>query len=238
MESSEYDPSCTWEDWEKDMTRYDPKNRGFGQFFAYAASHWVDHFGGSQSANRSRLGKIESLCQAGSIRLDNWIKQNYRPGCAINARFEFESHLYDSISNTSLYGSEAMLRSMIEHSSFDDETMILPTPAFNAAHQILQWGDFSRLKVLFLEDEFSTQLRSLEFFRLIIRQWSHAGVRHDNWNLAFELVDHILGTIVLEQWANELFAVAAGAGCIPMIKHLPDRAHHKTELRNELLRGF
>ena len=206
------------------MTRYDPKDRGFGQFFVYAASHWVNHFGGSQSANRSRLGKIESLRQAGSIRLDNWIKQNCRLGCAIKTRFEFESHLYDPLSITSLYSSEAMLRSMIEHSSFDDETVFLPTPAFNAAHQILQWGDLSRLKVLFLEDQFGTQLQNLEFFRLIIRQWSHTGVRHDEWNMAFELVDHILDTIVQEQWGNELFDVAARAGCMPMIRHLLDRA--------------
>ena len=234
---SEYDPYCTWEVWEENMIRYDPNERGFGQFFVYAASHWIEHFGDIQSGKLSRLAKIESLCQAGSIRLDNWVKQNCRPDCAVKARFEFDSHLYDPLSITSLYGSESMLRDMLEISNFD-QNMFLPTPAFHAAHQILQWGDLSRLRMLFLEGKFSYQLRNLDFFRLIIRQWSDSSARHDNWNVAFKLVDYTLDTIVREQWGNELFCVAARAGCMPMIQHLLDKAQHKTELRTELLRGF
>jgi hypothetical protein len=237
IDLSEYDPYCTWEVWEENMIRYDPNERGFGQFFVYAASHWVDHFHGTQSGNRSRLAKIESLCQAGSIRLNNWIEQNRRPGCAIKARFEFDSHLYDPLSITSLYGSEAMLRDMVENSNFDEDKF-LSTSAFSAAHQILQWGDLSRLRLLFLEDKFSHQLQNLDFFRLIIRQWSDSGVRHDNWNVAFELIDYMLDTIVREQWGNKLFGIAARAGCMPMIQHLLDRAQHKTQLRTELLRSF
>ena len=235
--SSEYDPHCTWEAWEENMIRYDPTERGFGYFFVYAASHWIQHFGASQSGNLPHLAKIEILCHAGSIRLDNWVKQNCRPDCAIKARFEFDSHLYDPLSITSLYGSEAMLHDMLENSNFD-ENKFLPLPAFNAAHQILQWGDLSRLKLLFLEGKVRYQLQNVGFFRLIIRQWSDAGARHENWNAAFELVDYMLDTIVREQWGNELFCMAARAGCLPMIQLLLERAQQKTELRAELLRGF
>ena len=233
---SEYDPYCTWEAYEENMIRYDPNERGFGHFFVYAASHWIKHFGSVQNGILPRLAKIEDLCQAGSIRLDNWVKQNCRPDCAIKARFQFDSHLYDPLSITSLYGSEAMLRNVLENSNFDGEKY-LPVPAFDAAYQVLQWGDLSRLKMLFLEDKFGKQLRNLDFFRLIIRQWSDSGARHDNWNVAFELVDHMLDTIVREQWGSELFCIAARAGCMPMIQRLLDRAQHKTELRTELLRG-
>lgn len=31
-----YDPYCTWESWEENMVRYDPTERGFGEFFVYA----------------------------------------------------------------------------------------------------------------------------------------------------------------------------------------------------------
>jgi hypothetical protein len=41
---SGYDPCCTWEVWEENMIRYEPNERGFGQFFVYAASHWANHY--------------------------------------------------------------------------------------------------------------------------------------------------------------------------------------------------
>ena len=34
--STEYDPHCTWEVWEEDMIRFDPTERGLGEFFVYA----------------------------------------------------------------------------------------------------------------------------------------------------------------------------------------------------------
>ncbi|KIX03675.1 uncharacterized protein Z518_07228 [Rhinocladiella mackenziei CBS 650.93] len=236
-ESFEYDPYCTWEAWEENMIRYDPNERGFGQFFVYAASHWIKHFGAVQAGVLPQLAKIESLCQAGSIRLDNWINQNCRPDCAMKARFEFDSRLYDPLSITSLYGSEAMLRNMLKNSNFD-KNQFLPLSVFNAAHQIFQWGDLSRLQILFSEGKFSDQLRNLDFFRLIVRQWSDYGARHDNWNVAFELVDYALDSLVEKQWGREILCIAARAGCMPMIQHLLGRAQHKPELRTELLRGF
>lgn len=234
---SEYDPYCTWEAWEEHMIRYDPSERGFGQFFVYTASHWINHFGAIQIGVLPRLAKIESLCQAGSVRLDNWVNQNCRPDCAMKARFEFDSRLYDPLSITSLYGSEAILRDMLENPNFD-KNRFLPLPAFNAAHQIFQWRDLSRLKMLFLEGKFGNQLWNLDFFRLMVGQWSHYGPRHENWNMAFELVDHALGSLIEEQWAHELLCIAARAGCMPMIQHLLGRAQHQTELRIELLCGF
>jgi len=234
-ESFDYDPYCTWEAWEENMIHYDPNERGFGQFFVYAASHWLKHFGVIQNETLPHLTKIESLCQAGSIRLHNWVQQSCRPGCAIKARFEFDSHLYDPLSITSLYGSDAMLRNMLENSNFAKDKFH-PMPAIGAADQILQWGDLSRLRMLFLEGKLSHQLRNLEFFRLIIRQWSHYGARHDNWNVAFDLVDYMVDTLAQEQWGNELLCVAARAGCMPMVQRLLNRAQHKAELRTELLR--
>ena len=103
-EPVEYDPYCTWEVWEENMIRYDPTERGFGEFFVYASSHWLEHFGAITVEPLPSLASIESLCQAGSTRLHNWIKQNCRPDCAIKARFPFDSSLYDPLSITALYG--------------------------------------------------------------------------------------------------------------------------------------
>ncbi|CAN9480302.1 unnamed protein product [Alternaria alternata] len=136
-EPLEYDRHCTWETWEEDMIRYDPTERGFGEFFVYALSYWLKHLSAVESEPLPSLAKIEILCQAGSIRLDNWINQHCRPGCAIKARFEFFSHLYDPLSITALYGSDRLLRDMLENSTFDDDKYLL-SPAICAADQILQ----------------------------------------------------------------------------------------------------
>jgi hypothetical protein len=236
-EPFEYDRHCTWEAWEEDMIRYDPTERGFGEFFVYASSYWLKHLGAVESEPLPLLAKIEMLCQAGSIRLDNWINQHCRPGCAIKARFEFYSHLYDPLSITALYGSDRFLRDMLQSSTFDSDKY-LPSPAVCAADQILQWGDLSKLKILFIEGKLGHQLRNVDFFRLIIRQWSNIRARHEDWEAAFSLIDSVLDTMVEEQWGHELLCIAARSGCMPMVQRLLSQAQRKAELKTELLRAF
>ncbi|UPK95413.1 hypothetical protein LCI18_006348 [Fusarium solani-melongenae] len=151
-----YEPGCSWEDLERGMARYDPADRGFGEFFVYASCYSIHHFSAVNNHCLPSLTSIENLCRAGSTRLDNWARQNCRPDCAIQPRFEFDSSLYDPLSITSLYGSEVMLRGMLENSDFDNGKF-LPNPSIGAASQILQWGDFPRVKIL-LESKHGHQL--------------------------------------------------------------------------------
>ncbi|MCJ1435357.1 hypothetical protein MMC27_004729 [Xylographa pallens] len=235
-EPVEYDPYCTWETFEENTIRYDPTERGFGEFFVYASCYWLEHFGAITVEPFPDLASIESLCQAGSTRLYNWTKQNCRSDCAIKARFPFDSVLYDPLSVTALYGSKAMLHNMLKNSDFD-MAQFLPRPATGAADQVILWGDLSRLRILFLEDKFKHELQNLDFFRLVLREWSGPSKRRHGWELVFDLVDHVSNTMVQEQWGNELLCMAASAGCIPIIKRLMIRAQHQPELRTELLRG-
>lgn len=153
----EYDPDCTWETWEEDMISYDPCERGFGEFFVYASCHWPSHFGAITDGPLPSLANIESLCKAGSIRLHNWTQQNCRPGCAIIPRFQFDSRLYDPLSIVSLYGSVSMLRFLVENSELGSD-VFLPETALNSVDQILQWGDISRLRMLFSSNVLGHQL--------------------------------------------------------------------------------
>lgn len=235
-EPTDYDPRCTWEAWEENMIRYDPTDRGFGELFVYASCHWLEHFGAITVEPLPGLESIEKLCQARSTRLQNWIKQNCRPQCTIKPRFVFDSSLYDPLSITSLYGSEAMLRDMLESSDFDEDKF-LPNPAMGAADQILQWGDVSRLRMLFLGSNIGHQLRNLGFFRLVMKQWSISDTHYQDWDVVFDLVDDMLDILVKEQWGNELLCMAASMGCMPIIRRLMDRAQHKAELKTELLWG-
>jgi hypothetical protein len=230
----EYNPYCTWETWEEDMITYDPTDRGFGEFFVYASCHWPDHFGAITAEPLPALARIEDLCKAGSIRLHNWTEQNCRPGCAMKARFEFDSTLYDPLGITSLYGSEAMLRHMLQNSDFDQDKF-LPQSVAAAAEQILEWGDLCRLRIL-LESTVGCKLRGFEIVRLILRGWSYPRKRHDTWDPAFNLVDHVLDELVQQQSGNELLCMAASAGCMPIIRRLMTGARHGMEIRAELLR--
>ncbi|EEU36324.1 uncharacterized protein NECHADRAFT_97420 [Fusarium vanettenii 77-13-4] len=233
---ADYKPGCSWEDWERGMVRYDPVDRGFGEFFVYASCYWMDHFSAVTNHPLPSLTSIENLCRAGSTRLDNWVQQNCRPDCAIQPRFEFDSSLYDPLSITSLYGSEDMLRGMLENSDFDKDKF-LPNPLIGAASQILQWGDFARVKIL-LESKHGHQLQNLDFFRLIIKRWSAFSTQFKDWDQVFDHVDFVLDISVRERWAVELLCVASGAGCKPLVRRLVTRAQHNTELKKELMRGL
>jgi len=100
------------------MIRYDPSERGFGEFFVYASCHWLKHYGKIETVSLLSVESIEKICEAGSTRLRNWIEQNRRPSCAVKPRFEFDSSLYDPLGITSLYGSEPMLIHLLRSADF------------------------------------------------------------------------------------------------------------------------
>ncbi|KAF3401577.1 hypothetical protein F1880_009990 [Penicillium rolfsii] len=242
-EPIDYDAHCTWETWEENMIHFDPTERGFGELFVYASCYWIKHFGAAEIKPLPELASIERLCQAGSTRLRNWIQQNCRPGCAITARFQFDYRLYDPLSVTSLYGSVPMLRDMLENSDFADG-VYLPDLAMGAADQILRWGDISRLRILFFDGKVGHQLQNLDFFRRIIKTWQESPSHNQetpshnhHWDDVFALVDAVSDKMVHGRWGNELLCVAAGAGCMPIIRRLMRSTQHNEGLRSELLRG-
>jgi hypothetical protein len=217
-EPVQYDPYCTWESWEENMIHYDPTERGFGEFFVYASCHWLEYFGSITVNGLPKLENIEDLCRAGSTRLQNWIQQNCRPDCTIQPRFEFESSLYDPLSITCLYGSEAMLRVMLEKSDFDNGRF-LRNPAMGAADQILRWGDITRLRTLFLDAKLGHELQNVGFFRLVIRRWSDR-ISEQDWTPVFSLIDYMPEGSVQGEWRNEILTLAANYRCTPMIERM------------------
>ncbi|EEA22900.1 hypothetical protein TMatcc_001762 [Talaromyces marneffei ATCC 18224] len=221
-DTAEYDKHCTWETWEENMIPYDPSDRGFGEFFVYASCYWPEHFGRTASDSSPSLENIETLCKVGSIRLSNWIEQKRRPDCAIEPRFEFDSDLYDPLSITSLYGSEAMLRHMLMTSNLSTNNFFGDS-VMRAVDQVLQWGDVSRLGILFLDDRVGRQLQNLDFFRLVVRYWSKPKTPHENWDTVFDLVDPGSNDGVQQQppqWVDELLDIAVDADCEPLINRL------------------
>lgn len=232
-----YNSHCSWEAWEEDMTRFNPTERGLGEFFVYASCYWPEYYRLVTAEALPSLASIEKLCQADSNRIRNWTQQNRRPGCAMPPRFPFDSQLYDPLSITCLYGSVDMLHVMLRDSDFDNGNFLKMT-ATKAADQILQWGDMSGLRILFLDPRLGHQLRNLEFFRLIIRRWRESSVARPDWEDAFALIDLMTDQMVQQQWGYELWCMAASAGCAPIVQRLLYGARHNEGLRRELLREF
>jgi hypothetical protein len=129
-----------------------------------------------------------------------------------------------------------MLCNMLKSSDFAKD-VFLPDPAMGAADQILRWGDKSRLRVLFYDDQVGHQLRNLDFFRLVIKAWQDSSSNPLDWDDVFALVDVVLDLMVQGRWGNELLCVAANAGCMPIIRRLVNSARHNENLRGELFRG-
>ncbi|KAK1832788.1 hypothetical protein QBC39DRAFT_348224 [Podospora conica] len=230
---------CSWDDWEQDMAHFDPTERGFGEFFVYASCHWPEHLGAvSADSLLPCLADMEILCSAGSTRLHNWIAQNCRPGCAIQPRFEFDSTLYDPLSITCLFGSDAMLQRVLEESDLAGPgDAFLPSPVMKAVDQTLQWADVSRLKLLWESKPGQQQIRELEFFRLVLGQWSKSpSQRHrTGWDGAFALLDDVYDKMVEGQWGRALISRAITVGCLPVVRRLFEAAKSRLPLMTELL---
>jgi len=232
---SDFSLYCSWEAWEQDMDHYDPTERGFGELFVYASCYWTEHFGAvSDESLLPSVADIEILCRAGSNRLQNWIAQNCRPDCAIKPRFTFDSSLYDPLSITSLYGSEAMLRRIMEESDLNGPgNAFLSCPVMKAADQILQWGDLRRLKLLWEEGNAGHQIRNWDFFHLVLAQWSKSpsDKYRVDWEEVFGLLHDVYDTMVAEQWCGTctLLSKAVRVGCLPLVRRLFDATQQQHE---------
>ncbi|KAK0642064.1 hypothetical protein B0T16DRAFT_462079 [Cercophora newfieldiana] len=235
-EPNNYTAQCSWEAWEEGEIHFDPAERGLGEFFVYASCYWIEHYGAiSAQPLLPKLQDIELLCRADSTRLHNWIAQNCRPGCAIKPRFVFDSTLYDPLSITSLYGSEAMLHHMLETSDLAGEPFHENT-VMAAADQILQWGDLSRLRLLWDSGPGRRQIRNEDFFRLVLGQWSRRPFdkHRSNWDVAFGLLNDACDMMAEEQWGSRILFMAAGTGCMAVVQQLFEAAQRHDKLRAKL----
>ncbi|KAM0248467.1 hypothetical protein ACHAP5_003413 [Fusarium lateritium] len=236
-DAATYTTDCSWEAWEEGMIQYDPADRGFGEFFIYASCYWIDHFGSVVAQPLPDLRSVEKLCHANSTRLRNWTSQNSRPDCVLQARFDFDSSLYDPLSITSLYGSEVLLLKMLEMSDFDS-CSFLPNTAMLTVDLVLQWGDLNILRMLFFGRGTGRHLQNLEFFRYVVDSWRLSKKTYSqDWDAAFGIINDIPHVLADEGWGNDLFYLAVSQGCLPVIELLVGIAQQNIDLRRELLRG-
>ena len=228
----------TWENLEAEMIHYDPANRGFGEFFVYAASLWPEHYAAvSIESLFPSLEDIELLCHTGSKRLQNWTAQFRRPNSAIKTRFDWDDSNFDPLLVTSLYGSDAMLQHMLSHSDFD-KPCYRPNPARNAAKELIEGitTGLTRIKILW-NSKLGHEIQNEDFFLLAVRTYSRYSFDRSRpgWDVVFGLTTTITEQIVAERWGNGLLTVAARSACMPLIQTLLTHAQSHPALRSELL---
>jgi hypothetical protein len=95
---------------------FSPFERGFGNFFAYAARYWTSHFGEVALGRRPDPKLLMALCQKDSRRLENWVAQWWRPNCRYLPECEFRESIssLDPLVVTAMFGSEASIVDLLQ----------------------------------------------------------------------------------------------------------------------------
>lgn len=216
---------------------FDPSERGFGEFFVYAACFWLDHFRVNAPICLRDISNIVTLCRAKSKRLQNWIEQYCRPDCTIMRKFDLNSDHLDPLVLVSLYGSEFALEKLLRGHDLGGKEF-LNNSIEETIRQILRFGDISRLRILFRDSRFGPRVRTFGFFCEVMSEWAHSRGGRDSkeWVGLFDLVVDIFDELIREEWGNEFLCQAVSYGCLPIVERLFDEAAHNPAMRNELLR--
>lgn len=177
---------------------YEPGQRGFGEFFVYASCFWLDHFKVSAPELLPHVSGVVKLCDTSSKRLKNWIGQNCRPECTITPKFDYDSCSQDPLTVTSLHGSEFALRKLLEDDNINIESKeFLRDSIRSTIKQIIQWGDISRLSILFRDPLIGPKVRNIGIFHLIMTQWTSSDKKSRPWAGCFDLVFDICDAVLV-----------------------------------------
>jgi hypothetical protein len=217
---------------------YNPAERGFGEFYAYASCFWVDHFEVCTPELLPDIPDIVKLCKANSKRIHNWIGQMCRPDCTIKPKFIYDSRSQDPLTVVSLHGPASALKMLLEDQKIDlGNKEFLVDSVKQTVKQVIQWGDISRLSILFRDNRVGPDLRNIGIFHQIMTQWASSDKESRPWADSFDLVFEICDDVLVRgKWGNELLCLAVSCGCLPMVERLFEEGARKPALRIELLR--
>ena len=115
------------------------------------------------------ISDIVKLCRASSKRLQNWIRQNCGPDCTITPKFGYDSLSQDPLTVVSLHGPEIALKMLLkdDKTDFGSEIFLVHSVKQTVKH-IIQWGDISRLSILFRDTRVGPEIRNIGIFHQII----------------------------------------------------------------------
>jgi hypothetical protein len=105
----------------------------------------------------------------------------------------------------------------------------LPLSLMRASDQILHYGYLAKLRLVFLHHWNWQEVWRSDFFLLVVDKWLDTSIRegHEDWKVAFSLVDGVFDILAEEGWGKTLFRLARRAGCVPITKCLLEGARRK-----------
>lgn len=244
-----------WTTVEQRLPKYKLKESDFGGFFVYASFYWIKHLDRANSDSALPLGDFEELCKYKSQRLDNWLQQLRRPNRTVRPRYQLNSCTFDPLVVAAFYLPDAGLFQVLKSGVFK-EGYYGDDPLVTATKVLLEHDMLPRLRVLLTHHKCMKEFQMFKCFRDIINKWrgkrcgalraredqheenqraeeeeQHEAERRRNWDALFDLVKPTLDTMLTEQWANDLFCMAAGKGCMPVVERLVHAAENNAALK-------
>jgi hypothetical protein len=215
--------------------KYDPEEFGFGGFFVYAAVYWTAHFGATEAYPEYRPDPqdLAALCAKGSRRLANWAEQCLRPRCTyqMEARMGEELADMDPVVVAAMFGPAESVIDMVRRDT--DAASI-----WRAVGRLVRAGKTKALRQLVGDETSGRMLCTPVFFDRVLLNWSTYGADDvqstQDWMVIFEFVIVNTRDRLLDE-GSRVLTMAAGAGCLPLVKALFKVADDDPELRASIL---
>ena len=228
------------EEEEEAIPRYfDPAELGFGKFYAYAGSFWLDHFKESPLDLLPSIDDQVELSKPNSRRMRNWVDQYCRPECTVAKQFYLSADTLDSLNIQVLYGNPVSLGIFLEGADVLDTSKFSNSSVDNAITNMCQ-KNVSMLKVFFEDEKLKDKTHTLAFFSSLTYYWQKedsddAEDSSEKWAEIFELARELDPEAVTKQkWANQLFTIAAQRGCMPLLRILVDIAESNAGFKESM----
>ncbi|RYP20750.1 hypothetical protein DL767_009397 [Monosporascus sp. MG133] len=211
---------------------FDPSDRGFGEFYAYAACFWLDHFNGASSGSLAMLPDIVNLCRAGSRTLSNWVTMYCRPDCTIAAKFTLDTQDLDPLAVVCQFGPRvAMDQLLVDYERYTES--MKNNSHLTTVAQLNLLGEAARLGAIFLHPIVGPEIRNIPLLEQVMNSWTQSERDRARWEELFRL---ILPTFMRERSANDLLCAACRMGCLPVVKLLFEEAARNPAFKEDLLR--
>ncbi|AEO65516.1 uncharacterized protein THITE_2149928 [Thermothielavioides terrestris NRRL 8126] len=218
---------------------FDPSERGFGPFFAYAASYWTSHYAAAPAGRRPSARQLAALCRKGSRRLENWVEQWQRPSCSSAPEREFPEDMssLDPLTVAAIFGPAGSAADLLELDL--DSSVLARDSAWTAARRLIKRADVRTLHDLARHKDLRPILCCcrLLFMAIDVFQWPDApddDALASDWAALFDFVIDQAREGLLTQ-ANDMLRRAARRGCLVLIKRLCSAAAADPDLRDALL---
>lgn len=211
---------------------FDPCRRGFGEFYAYAACFWLDHFKGASTESLALLDHIANLCRPGTTTLENWVTMHCRPECTIAPKFKFavEHQFLDPLVVVFLDGPREAVDKFL--SDYECYEYVGKESHFIVAGRLIHQGSADRLDPLLLHPKLGADLRTISRLEDMMYRWTAYVPEREAWEKLFQV---ILPVFISENSANDILCAACRSGCLAVVQMLFEEASRNPGYKRLLL---